>query len=456
MKRTWRWPLAGFVAGGLAGLTLLTINVVGPAFGTSRESDPRAADRALDVLHTPPLLIQRGDDVEISYDLVCSLEGPEPGRPCSPKGTLYVRGIGESSFEHAELRRGPAKLFRYPVPARLTNGEGFEYYVEFDDGRGHAVTVPDRGPDAPQRTWVVSNFTTVDLGTHAFGATRSPDAELARAGWGNDDRSLGLNSGSQQSRIGPSAFDIAPDGTVAVLDQVNHRLALYRKGRVEHMPIGFLGAEGDVGIAPDGTIWVLDDGGTQTVDPVVLAYDNTGRLVGRADLSEKIGDSLRIGPNGPVVHSYPSEMWLPVGTGHTGLSMDQQALGAEAGRPVADGREVVIRAFPHEARFALVDGDQVLAAWRVRSATNLGEVQLAEPSSDGLTAVVRLWTETQAEFRVLELRAEGLIGSFTVKPAEWAESSSLSRFRLRDGTLYHLWTSPDGARVVAYELGANK
>jgi hypothetical protein len=359
-------------------------------------------------------------------------------------------------FEQVELRRGSAKLFRYAVPARLTSGKGFEHYVVFDDGRGHAVTVPEAGPDAPQRTWAASNFTTVDLGIHRFGATRAPDAVLANAGWGRTDKSLGLNSGSEQSRIGPSAFDVAPDGTVTVLDQVNHRLAHYGKGRVEHTPIDFLGAEGDLGIAADGTTWVLDDGGTQTVDPVVLAYNKTGRLVGRADLAEKIGDMLRIGPNGPVVHSYPSEMWLPVGSGQSGLSIADQTLGADSGRPVAGGRELVVRAFPGESRFALVAGDQVLAAWRVRSRTNLGEVQLAEPSGNGITAIVRVWTEKAAEFRVLRLGPEGLTGSFAVKPGEWAESAPLSRFRLRGGTLYHLSTSPAGASVVAYGMGGTK
>ena len=41
-------------------------------------------------------------------------------------------------------------------------------------------------------------------------------AELA---WGKGTRALGLDSRRQQARIGPSAFDVAPDGSVVVLDQ---------------------------------------------------------------------------------------------------------------------------------------------------------------------------------------------------------------------------------------------
>jgi hypothetical protein len=162
---------------------------------------------------------------------------------------------------------------------------------------------------------------------------------------------------------------------------------------------------------------------------------------------------LRAGPNGPVVHSYPSEMWLPVATGQVGHTAAQQIASARPGRPVVGGREVVVRASPEEARFALVAGNRVISAWRVVSQTNLGEVQLAEPNGNGITAIVRLWTEKQAEFRVLQLGQNGLADSFAVTPAEWAESAPLSRFRVRGGTLYQLRSSPAGAEVVAYRMG---
>jgi hypothetical protein len=146
-------------------------------------------------------------------------------------------------------------------------------------------------------------------------------------------------------------------------------------------------------------------------------------------------------------------MWLPVASGQTGHAPAEQLNGARAGRPVVGGRELVVRASPEEARFALVAGNTVISAWRIVSRTNLGEVQLAEPSGNGITAIVRLWTENQAEFRVLQLGPNGLTGSFTVSPAEWAESAPLSRFRLSGGTLYQLRSSPDAAEIVAYRMG---
>ena len=74
----------------------------------------------------------------------------------------------------------------------------------------------------------------------------------------------------------------------------------------------------------------------------------------------------------------------------------------------------------------------------LRGETNFGEVQLAEPYGNGMIVVVRLWNEKHAVFRVLRLGAEGLVSSFPVSPGEWAETASLSRFRLHGDTLYQL------------------
>src|SRR5438067_1736375 len=452
MRNMWRWPLAGFMTGGLVGVALLTINIVGTAWGGAGAVRADAAGR-MDVLHTPPLLVSAGESTALSYEIVCSPAGEEPAAPCSPSGTLHVRAVGDRTFEDVPLARLADGRFSYSVPASFRGGTGFEYYVTFQDGRGNSATVPAGGADAPERAWIVSKWTTVDLGTHSFGSTRSPDSVLFTSAWGAGASDLGLNDGREQSRIGPSGFDLAADGAVVVLDQVNHRLARYGNGRVEHSPIEFRGGEGDVAVGNDGTVRVLDDGGSQGHVAVVRGYGAAGQLVGRAGLAAPLGEMLRAGPNGPVVHSYPSEMWLPVATGQAGDTAAQQIAGARPGRPVIGGREVVVRASPDEARRALVAGNRVISAWRVVSQTNLGEDQLAEPNGNGITASVRLWAEQQAEFRVLQLGQNGLGDSFTVTPAEWAESAPLRRLRVRGGTLYQLRSSPAGAEIVAYRMG---
>ena len=105
---------------------------------------------------------------------------------------------------------------------------------------------------------------------------------------------------------------------------------------------------------------------------------------------------------------------------------------------------------------ALVRGDRVVHAWVLRGTASFGEVQLAEPYGDGLVAVVRLWDEHHAEFRVLRLGVSGITSSFTVAPGEWAETASLSRFRLHGDTLYQLRSGPSGAAIVTYEIGGTR
>jgi hypothetical protein len=165
---------------------------------------------------------------------------------------------------------------------------------------------------------------------------------------------------------------------------------------------------------------------------------------------------LRIGPAGPVAHAYPAEGWLPVARGQLELAPQDQAAQARSDRPVGGGSGVLVHATPSEARFALVRDDRVLRSWRVTSATPLGEVQLAEPYGNGLLVVLRVWTDAEAEFRVLELTPAGLARSFSVERAEWAESAPLSRFRVADGSLYQLRSSPDRAEVVGFDLGGTR
>jgi hypothetical protein len=239
-----------------------------------------------------------------------------------------------------------------------------------------------------------------------------------------------------------------------VLDQVNHRLTRLRPGGSStQLPIEFAGGEGDLAVGGDGTIYVLDAGASQ---PFVRSFNPAGDLIAGTPLAETTADMVRVGPDGPLVHAYPSEMWLPTGRGRPPLAPEEQLAGAQAGRTVAGGQAVVVSASPVETKFALVRGGEVVRAWLVRSTTTLGEVQLAEPYGEGLLVVVRLWDEDDAQFRVLQLTPDGLADSFSVERAEWAETASLSRFRLQGSTLYQLRSDPSGVEIATFEIGGSR
>jgi hypothetical protein len=459
MKRSWRWPLAGFVVGGLMGATFLTVNIVGAVVGDSASVEAPQIDRGFngEILHTPPFLVPRGRPVKLVYEVVCAPSADKPGSACSPNGVVHVRAVGEQEFTDLPLAEDRDGRLSATLDAGYTLGAGFDYYVDIEDGRGASQSLPGAGHDVPQHVWTVAGEANIDLKEHVFGGTRAPDEIVAQAAWGSGDRRLGLSGGPEQARIGPSAFDVGPQGSVVVLDQVNKRLAVYPRSEApRNLPIPFDGGEGDLAVGGNGTIYVLDDGGAAAPMPVVRSFDGDGRPIAGTSIAEPVADMIRIGPDGPVVHSYPSELWFPTGIAKPPLSPARQAELARPGRPAEGGLEVVVHASPGQARFALLRDGQVVRSWLVTSSMSLGEVQLAEPYGDGLLVVLRLWTESQAEFCVLRLWPAGLADSFSVDRAEWAESASLSRFRLHGDTLYQLRSDPSGIEIAAFEIGETK
>jgi len=157
-----------------------------------------------------------------------------------------------------------------------------------------------------------------------------------------------------------------------------------------------------------------------------------------------------MGPDGPVVHQEPSEQWLRAAPG---LGRAEKVRSGRAGRPLADGGEVVVlRTGVGEVRIARVVAGNVRAAWRILSDTPLGEVQLAEPTGNRLVVVVKAFTDAADEFVVLIMDGRGAVRQFSVPSAEWAAAAPLARFRLAGSSLYQLGSTHDGAFVDRYDV----
>jgi hypothetical protein len=449
-RRRRLWGAAGLALTGV-GVLLLILRAAG-TFDPPRRAPVSAGRLPFDVLYRPRTFVSRGKPVELRYEIVCPLtKPPEPGF-CVPGGTLHVRRSVDSDFHAIPLTVRRAGLASALVPADYTAGAGFDYYVELHDERGQVRTVPQAGPDAPQRSWAVDRWTTFDLGTHRFGRTR-PAETIVAAKWGAGLGRLGLRRG-----IGASAFAVRPDDAIVVLDQANRRLALYApddSARPEYVRIRFLGGEGDLAIAPDGTVYVLDTGRPKEHVFYVRSYSRRLRPLAETRVAEAPSDRLQAGTNGATVHGFPSEEWLPLGHGAQLLGPDEQQARARPAPTFAGGKEVAVLAAPREARFALFRGQRLLGRWRVRSKTPLGEVQLAEPFGNGLLVVLRVHTGRRAEWDVLKLTPDGVAKRFTVDAVEWAGSAPASRFRLRGQSLYSLQSGRSGVRILRYALSGN-
>jgi hypothetical protein len=452
-RSRWRRVSLGFMCGLLVGTFVLTGGVFGAAVDSHSATTRATVEPGLrDILHTPPLLVQPGRGVALRYDGVCQSDAF--GSPCALAGSVFVRDSGELPYRRVSLTPAGDSALTASLGPITRRSSGISYYAVIDDGSGSSITVPAGGALAPQRAWTVPAVTPVDLGPHTFGRTREPDGRSVIASWGDGAGALGLIAGRAQAPIGPSAFDVSPTGSITVLDQVNHRLAVYPESFAgpRYLPIVFTGGEGDLAVGADETTYVLD----HAAEPVVRAYTPTGALAGFTRIDDRGADMLRTGPGGAFVHAFPGDMWLPVGGPGLPLGPAAQAAGARAGRTVGGGAQVIVHAGPAEAFFALVADDRVLRAWRIGSTTTLGEVQLAEPLGAGMLVVLRVWTETDAEFLALVLTPRGLATSFALDADEWADSAALGRFRLHEDTLYQLRSAPSGAEIVTYDLGGTR
>lgn len=477
-----RRHLVGFIIGGLLGITVLAVGVV-RASVQSTEPHPEGlipqleGPRLRDVLHSPPLLVSRGESVELVYTAIC---GPDAsGERCRPRGSVYVQILPRNGSGYVEIPLVGGwwprpEILTATVPASYTQEEGFNYYTVIDDRRGESRTLPNGGAAAPQRAQTVDNWITVGLGTHQFGNTRTPDRTELTAAWGDGGAELGLN---ERVRFGPAAFDLAADRSPIVLDQVNRRFAIYPRtpstaawfgsggganSGVIHVPIPFVGGEGDIAVGRDNVIYLLQHAGGDKLSPAITAYGRGGDIITVSPLAAPRADMIRIGPLGPLVHVYPLDMWIPaIGLScqlcpHVPISPDQQIVLARPARTI-DGGEIIVRAYPSEIRLALVNATGVVTrAWRITSTTSLGGVYLAEPSEDSsLVVVTKLWTEDQAEYLALRLTTDGLAERFTLDAAEWAEMSTLGRFRKSGDRLYQMRSSPSGAQLVSFTIGAH-
>jgi hypothetical protein len=455
MKRSRRRRrlLGGALAGGLAGVVTGAV-IATAAPRVHEQGEPDIAPMAIiDAAHVPPLLTVPGERIALRYAVVCPGAGSEPfAAACDAGGDVYARAGTSGPFTRLPLRRTADSLDgRYAVdvpPAIAASPDGFSYYAVLrNDASGTSMTLPAGGAVAPQRSLPLERPVVVTLGGHRFGTTRPADARVVDAPWGAGVGEVALDGPPGGLQIGPSAFDVAPDGGIVVLDGGNSRLERWSNGRVSAVHADVDGAADDFALAPDGTAYVADGRGRP---PLVRHLGRDGRLLDAAPLPERTWTQLRAGPNGPTVQVEPSEQWLPAAPA---VPRTAKVEAGRAGRRLADGSDVVVlRSGAGELRLARVVDGRVRTGWRILSATPLGEVQLTEWVGGRMVVVVKAYTDTADEFVVLVLDGRGLVRRFSIRSSEWAASAPLARFRLAGRSLYQLGSTPDGAFVDRYDL----
>jgi hypothetical protein len=446
-----RRPSIRSLAGGAAGITIGVIG--GVVFTSVSAAGPTPTDEApvlIDATHVPPVLTLPGEPVRLRYALVCTPR--DDGRPCDGSGTVYLRAGRSGAFRPYRLRRDDdSREGRYylDVPAAISEAaEGFSYYAILRDvSSGATVSVPSGGADAPQSSLRLRRAAPIALGRHAFGALRSPDARVAAAGWGFAPQNVGLAGSRELGFIGPSSFDVEPDGTIDLLDSVNGRVLRWAHGRRDVVSLGAAAQLADFAVDGDGSFDVLGP------RAVLRSFQRDGAPRWTQRLSDRTWAKLAHGPAGPVVLQQPSEQWMPVAEDGAPLTRPQQARAAHVEKMLASGDGVLVaRVGEGELRVAEVRAGAILRGWRITSDTPLGEVQLTESRGARIVVVTRAYTEDRDEFVVLVLDRFGLAARFSVASDSWTETAPLARFRLARGSLYRLRTTETGAFVDRFDL----
>jgi hypothetical protein len=444
--------IAGLVLGAVAGV-IAVLDAGGAAADRSSIVDSAPI---LEATHLPPLLTARGERVDLRYDVYCAPADDDEGN-CEPTGTVFLRAGQAGTFSALPLRIDPsAAAGRYvaTVPSDISiTPSGFSYYAVFrGPSSAEEIRLPGGGAEAPERSLPLSRVVEVTLGSHVFGLTRAPDDVVARASWGDGAGEVGLEQGRTPTAIGATSFDIDSDGTVAVLDEAHKRLLRWRHGDdvSSPLPLEIDGTLADLAVGDAGEVYVLDSA-TAGHPGRLHAFGPDGSSLGSVASAERAAQ-VRIGPDGPVVLQQPSGQWMEAMDRGAFLSPAAQRRSARAGRPLPGGGEIVVLRLSDEIRVALVSGDRVTRSWRITSATAPAEVQLAERLGANLVLVARLYTTGRDEFVVLVLGASGLVRSFSVPSADWAEAAPLSRFRLAGSSLYQLASTLQGIAVDRFDL----
>jgi hypothetical protein len=445
IMRTLAGGAAGIAAGILGGIVLSSVSAGGVALPPG--------GGPLEAAHLPPLLTRPDEPVTLRYAIVCSPRAD--GRPCDGSGEVYLRSGRSGGFQRFALSRGEDSLdgrYFLEVPHDIASSpDGFSYYAVLRDGAsGASVTVPAGGAAAPQLSVPLRNAANVRLGAHVFGRTRSPDARVVAAPWGSEVGEAGLAGTRELGFVGPSAFDVDANGSVALLDQVNGRLQRWARGRerVSATALAVSGGLADLAVEPDGTIDVLEPPNRSVPAPMLRRFAASGAPRGVQRLAERTWAKLAIGPDGPVVQQQPSEQWMPA----TGDRLTQARHGSP-GRPLGAGLELLVqRVGAAELRLAEVAGNGTVHAWRITSSTPLGEVQLAEPVGSRIVVVAKTYTDALDEYVVLVLARTGAVERFALSAPQWAEAAPLARFRLAGSSLYRLGSTPSGAFVDRFDL----
>jgi hypothetical protein len=435
-----RWRTAGVVV--TLGLLVGGGAVMRVGASVLPSGSSAAPPKVLQLFYTPPVLVRAGERVRIPVDVVCATEA---GEPCPATVAITVSAGGRIQSITGDAVKGLE--FDVTAPAQRAIGSKGSGRVDFAltaIAGNRSVRLPaNRG--SMLSFYVTRTMPVVHVPAVPFGHVRKAETLLSLP-WGSGPMRVGLSPGMESQTLGPSSFDVDRSGRIHLVDSLQNRVAVFDRGRLIRETRVDIGSRAALSVADDGREFVLDkaDGSL-----AVTSISPAGAAGAQANLGAGIVSQIRSIGARTYANVLPLDAWIDVATGSV-----------SAGMPVAGGQ--LIRVGREDSiRVGTVRGSEVTEAIDLRSDVTFGTVALAEPNqAGGYVIVAHTWREAPTpadQYQVIRIAADHSIRTFAVADRSFALAPPLAHFKLGpDGALYQMTSSPEGIRIVRFDLGEER
>ena len=435
--------VVGVIAGAAAGAALLA-----PA-------EPPPAGPRPEVLHAAPAVVSAGTDVSLSATTTC--RSPHADSCIVRSATAHVRAEGSTSW--ARIAGAPKQgAYRFSVPASLVPEQGFSYWLEFRTAAGTSVDYPPGGATGAIRVITTAGLVARELPAFSWSHVAEPAGRVARLRYGDGPGRVGV-TGTAPDELpqGPSSFDVAGDGSIRVVDWVNHRILVLSRGgsflraipAPDRRPM-------DLAVASDGTLEV------STLGLGATAYEvgADGDVIGRYPVAYGVVARIAAAPDGPRVQAGPGQWTAVRATPGVPLSPEHQAATQTGSIPLPDG-SVGVSGDLGDGRFAVAwtrpDGSRTGAVVRLPNGVRVGTDYFVQPTPDGGAVVARgLWDDAHFLVGILRFDATAHIVGFSRLPEpsiQQAARSSTVRFR-SPGEVLAVYANDRAVTIDRFEVGS--
>jgi hypothetical protein len=435
--------LAGLAIGAAAGAASLT--------GASSEGSPAPPPV---ILHVARVLADPGADLELSAGLACP--GIESGSCEALTAVVHVLSGGTTGWANVEgVPDGTG--FRFVIPGSAVPEDGFSYWMEFAIEGGGDVQFPEGGAASAFRVVTTAGLRAVAWpGPFDLDVTRSSNGVVALLPYGDGAWQVGRIGGiGDEQPLGPSSYDVAPDGSIRVADWVHRRvLVLSPRGEVRRSVPLPVERPVDLAVGPAGELSVT----TLGLGATAFELGPDGSVIGRYKVETGVAERIVVTPGGPHVWVGPAQ-WAPVRSSPgVALPAEAQSRGLAAGVPGRDGSVALSQDLPG-GRVAFVwarpDGSRAGAVLQLPAGAQAGVDYFVRGLPDGGAIVARgLWSEEGEAVALLRFAAGGsLVSAELIAPPthEMDAAASAVRFRPPDEVLA-MYADARGIRIERFEV----